>query len=139
MKKVYTLLRYTKKEMNVAKELNLVNGCGGDGSAFDFDVILEDLEKCKNYKVAFLGTLKKDVQKLCNEHDLDYFLQIGFIKSNFIFCKNIYKLVKSWTKFRERFYIAFILFLLLNIFGKEYYKKAKIKNKELLQQFKNLI
>lgn len=139
MSKIEKLKRYRPFFTKNAKKLWIVNGCWWDGWV-DFDDVIDDLFiyliDFEGFDATFFKKLNKDINVLCNEHDLDYFFQKWFYKSNFIFALSVCKLINSWTSFFEKICVFFTLFFGLNKFWKKYYKKAKNTKKDFMTWYK---
>ena len=130
MKKIWKIKRYSDFEIEAAIEIGICNWCGWQGW-FNFSDFIEKIKSFENFDKNEFENLKKDLRRLCNEHDLDYFLQKWFYKSNLIFAFQVTRLIKSWTTFWEKIIVLFTLTFVLNKFWKKYYKKANEKiNKE---------
>lgn len=138
MRTIEKILKYNfcKVTIRVYKENWIINGCGGKWWV-DFSEIVEiffkKFEKYNNEKIVQLW---EDIEQLCYEHDYDYFIQKWFKKSNFDFAFWVFKLIKSWTNFSERFLIFIIIYFLLNKYWKKYYElsapslPSELENKE---------
>ena len=123
--------RYKNYMIKYYKELWVVNWCWGDwGYKFDkvINYVIHFLEKREGYDSDKWDKLKQDINRVCAEHDIDYFLKKWFFKSNFIFAKNIFLLCKNWTNFVEKSFIFILIFVCLNLFWIRFYIK---KNKNL--------
>ncbi|PZM85566.1 hypothetical protein DLH72_02130 [Candidatus Gracilibacteria bacterium] len=129
MRTIEKILKYnfSEKQIEEYKKSGIINGCGGKGGV-DFSEIIEIFfKKFQNFKNEKLEKLWSDIEQLCYEHDYDFYIQKGFKKSNFDFAKGVFRLIKSWTSFFERFIIFLIIYFLLNKYGKKYYDSKKIK------------
>ena len=126
MSTIEKIARYSDEKIELYKKEWIINGCGGKGS-FKFDKIIsfviDFLQKREGYDAEKGKKLKRDINRVCAEHDIDYFLHIWFFKSNFIFAKNIFLLCKNWTSFVEKSFLFIIIFFWLNIFWLKYYLK----------------
>lgn len=129
MQKINKIKRYSEEEIKYYSKVWIINGCWWKGW-INFSEILEIFfEKFENYKTEKNLKLWLDIEYLCKEHDLDYHFWKWFRKSNFIFAFWVFKLIKSWTSFSERFLIFFIIYFLLNKYWKKYYELSDFKNK----------
>lgn len=104
-------------------ELWLVNWCWANGG-FNFDDTLENIKTFPWFDELKLESFKKDLKKICFEHDLDYLCQKGFYGANYKMARKVKKLL-SWTKQYQQWIIFFSLFFALNLYGKEAYYKCK--------------
>lgn len=139
MRKIEKILKYnfSKKTIEEYKKSWIINGCGWKGWV-DFSKIIEIFfEKFEKYNDGKIIQLWEDIEQLCFEHDYDFYIQKWFKKSNFDFAFWVFKLIKSWTSFLERFVIFIIIYFLLNKYWKKYYYKNS-KNKEVDNFLKKL-
>jgi len=124
MKTIETILSYcfSEEQREALYVCWIINGCGGEWS-FSFDDFLE-----KNIEVLdiFLHEKKTellcDLRRICEEHDVDFFFQKWFLKSNLIMAIKVFKLL-HWIPISKRFAISTILFILLSKKWKVFYKK----------------
>ena len=124
MRTIEKILKYnfSEKEIEEMKNVWIINGCGWKWWV-DFSEIIEIFfEKFENFKNEKNLELWSDIEKLCFEHDYDFYIWKNFKKSNFDFAFWVFRLIKSWTNFLERFLIFVIIFFLLNKYWKKYYK-----------------
>jgi hypothetical protein len=121
MKTINSILEYnlTSEEISYLEEAWIVNWCGWKWK--DFNKILKDnLELIPWFDKEKAFKLFTDIKLLCFEHDLQFRFWNWFYKSNYKFAKKIYKLL-YWCPFKYRLGIAWICFILLNRFWKEFY------------------
>ena len=122
MKTINTILEYnlTSEEITCLEEAWIVNWCGGKWWV-DFDKILRDnLEIIPWFDKEKAFNLFTDIKLICFEHDIDFRFKKWFYLSNFMFAKKIFKLLHKFP-IKYRFSIAWICFVLLNRFWKEFY------------------
>lgn len=132
MRTIEKILKYNfcKVTIRVYKENWIINGCGWKGWVDFSEIIKIFFEKFEKYNDEKIVQLWEDIEQLCYEHDYDYFIQKWFLKSNFDFAFWVFRLIKSWTNFSERFLIFIIIYFLLNKYWKKYYEKNS-ENKEV--------
>ena len=126
MKTINTILEYnlTSEEITCLEEAWIVNWCGCKWWV-NFDKILRDnLEIIPWFDKKKAFNLFTDIKLICFEHDVQFRLWLWFYKSNYKFAKKIYKLL-YWCPFKYRFSVAWICFILLNRFWKEFYFTKK--------------
>ena len=126
MKKINSILEYklTSFEIEALQQWEIINWCGGKWWQ-DFNKILEDnLELIPWFNKKKAKNLYLDIKLICYEHDLQFRLWLWFYKSNYKFAKKIFKLL-HWCPYKYRFSIAWICFVLLNRFWKEFYFSKK--------------
>jgi hypothetical protein len=122
MKTINTILEYnlTSEEIAYLEEAQIINWCGGKWWV-NFDKILKDnLEIIPWFDKDKAENLYLDIKLICLEHDLQFWLWLWFLKSNYKFAKKIYKLL-HWCPLKYRLSIALICLALLNRFWKEFY------------------
>lgn len=118
------LKRYSDDEVFKGKNKKIINWCWGSGGVNFSQIIRYFLKNFESFDKKYYHKLFSDIERLCDEHDLDFYYKKWFKKSNFIFAFWVFKLIKSWTKFSERFVIFIVIFYLLNKYWKKYYEKS---------------
>ena len=118
---------FSEKQIEEMKKSWIINGCGWKGWVDFSEIIKIFFEKFENFKNEKNLELWSDIEKLCFEHDYDFYIWKNFKKSNFDFAFWVFRLIKSWTNFLERFLIFVIIFFLLNKYWKIYYFSQKVK------------
>lgn len=118
------LKRYSDDEIFKGKNKKIINWCWGSGGVNFSQIIRYFLKNFERFDKKYYHKLFADIERLCDEHDLDFYHKKWFKKSNFIFAFWVFKLIKSWTKFSERFVIFIVIFYLLNKYWKKYYEKS---------------
>ena len=123
MRKSEAILEYnfTKDEEQSLFFCEIANWCWGKwGMNFD-KIIAKNIRYIPTYNLEKKKKFLKDLKRICVEHDVDFRLKLWFYKSNYKFAKKIYKLMKSWTTFKERFWVAFLCFTLLCKYWRKFY------------------
>ena len=114
----------TSEEISCLEEAQIINWCGGKWWQ-DFNKILQDnIEIIPWFNKEKAFKLFTDIKLICFEHDIEFRFKKGFHMSNYRFAKKIYKLF-HWCPFKYRFSIAWICFVLLNRYWKEFYFSKK--------------
>ena len=112
------------EEVEAFLELWIINGCWGEWG-FSFDNFIEDNIKYLSYfddnKVT---ELRNDLTRICYEHDLEFFLQLGFFKSNWRMTKKVYWILYWVTPFKK-FAICSVLLILLMRHWKDFYNQCE--------------
>ena len=123
MRTIKKILSYnlTIIEKEALLEARIINGCWGKGS-FNFDKVLKDnIKLFPGYNQLKLSALLSDLKEICFEHDLDYRLSRGFIRSNFKMSVKVFKLFRRWVSFKRRFSLALVIFIILSKYWKKFY------------------
>lgn len=110
----------SKEQYRLLTQAGVCNGVGGEGNNIE-ELILLNLRAIPGYKVKYCNLLIEDIRSIAREHDIQFFLQLGFYWSNYKFAKKIYHLTR-WGQ-GKRFIIACIIFRVLNTYGKKFYYK----------------
>ena len=124
MRLIDKLQRYNLdgSEVYALKNCHIINWCGGKGW-FDFDRLLKMIIQW----LPWLSRKKKDqlfkdIQILCNEHDVDFRFKKWFVLSTIRLSISIFRLLTFTTIF-WRITIALFFFLSIIRYGKSYYWK----------------
>lgn len=114
-----------QKDIEVLKKAGIVNWIGGKGACLE--PIIEKILDLPYFDSDRYKELYQDIEVLSYWHDIDYYIPwnyIDFIKVNFIFSYRLYKLL-NWTKWYARLWIAVLIFIVLQIYWKEYFNFSK--------------
>lgn len=122
IRKIEKIKRYSDSEVEEGYRKWIINWCWGKWWVNFSKIIKNNLKDLKNYDKEKYSELFDDIERLCAEHDLDYYKQKWFRKSNFIFAFNVVRLIGSWTSLLERITIFLVIYFLLNKYWKKYYK-----------------
>ena len=87
---------------------------------FNFDKIFDNISEFKNFNIHYISQLKEDIKEICYVHDLDFYFQRWFYKSNLKFAYRLARLL-SFAWFIEKIVIFIITLSLLNKYWKKYY------------------
>jgi len=79
------------------------------------------IEAMPNFEINQANELYSDIRVICYCHDLDFYTQQGFTRSNWRMAMRIAKLL-HWIGWR-RYIIAMVLFYTLTKYGKVFYNK----------------
>lgn len=147
---VWILLKYNflnREKRRYLLKYWYINWCWGKGG-INFSAFMDEaIENLKWFDINYFIALKNDLEKLCTEHDIDFWLWgtiIDFYKANFSLAYKIFKLLewkKYWKKinnFLGRFFIFLTILYLINKYGKKYFyfwKKRTLE--ELFKNFKS--
>ena len=115
MRTIDRLIEYplTPLQKHHLREAQIINGIGGEGENIEW-ILMENIKLITRYDKDKAESLLNDIRELSYDHDLQYFLKLGFYKSNYKFAKKLFHLL-HWSPLK-RFAIACIAFIILNRF-----------------------
>jgi hypothetical protein len=122
MRTIQSLLEYniSEEQKNFLRQAWLTNGIGWEWQNIE-KTLLSLIELIPWYDVEHAESLLADLRCLAVEHDLQYFLKLGFYWSNYKFARKLYYLTNWWQG--KRFTVSVVAFYTLNKYGKVFYNK----------------
>jgi len=128
MRKIETLTIYPEFVENILLENQIVNGIWGKWW-FNFDLFFRDnIETLPFFRDKEGYQLYKDVRRLSVVHDMAFSClssKIEFYFANYVFARDVTRLLKKWTKWYARMGVGISLFFLLNSYWKDFTKLKK--------------
>lgn len=130
MRSINKILNYNfnREERRLLHKLWYTNWCGGKWGPNFWKIIQANIKYLKKYDSDKLRTLLLDIEKICEEHDVDFQLLrnkiFWFSRANYRFAKKFFLLIKRWAGF-SGLWVASISFILLQRFWKEYFLNSK--------------
>jgi len=129
MKTIERILDYDLKEEEVEGLLiwGMINWCWAK-KGFSFDDLLDKGFKLLPKKIKDLECFDEekrlellcDLKRICYEHDIDFRFQKGFVTSNYVMAKKVYRLV-HWLPLKYKTGLALVIFMWLNKYAKAAY------------------
>lgn len=109
------------------KEIDVINWCGGKWDFSFTKFFIDNITIIDTYLPKKWNQLILDTNKLCGTHDLLFSIpwtKLQFYFANYIFCRDLYKLL-NFIWFFKRLSIVITVFILLNRHWKKYFNFIK--------------